>query len=63
MRDIVQFVRFNEALSRGNLNEEVLREIPEQLCLFMEHINYKPVSTSSMPPVMTYTSSAHQYDM
>ena len=27
-RDIVQFVRFKEALSRGNLGEELLKEIP-----------------------------------
>ena len=27
-RDIVQFVRFQEAISRGNLAEEVLKEIP-----------------------------------
>lgn len=29
LRDIVQFVRFNDAVQKGNLNEEVLREIPE----------------------------------
>jgi len=28
-RDIVQFVKFNEAIAKGNLAEEVLREIPE----------------------------------
>ena len=35
-RDIVQFVKFNDAIRKGNLAEEVLREIPEQLCLYME---------------------------
>ena len=28
-RDIVQFVRFRESIARGNLAEEVLKEIPE----------------------------------
>jgi len=41
-RDIVQFVRFNEALARGDLAEQVLKEIPEQLCSHMERTAYKP---------------------
>lgn len=40
-RDIVQFVRFNDAVKRGNLAEEVLREIPDQFCLYMEQIDEK----------------------
>jgi hypothetical protein len=28
-RDIVQFVRYRECMLRGNLAEEVLKEIPE----------------------------------
>jgi len=28
-RDIVQFVSFNECVQRGNLAQEVLKEIPE----------------------------------
>lgn len=28
-RDIVQFVKFNDCVKRGNLAEEVLKEIPE----------------------------------
>lgn len=28
-RDIVQFVKFNECMARGNLAEEVLKEVPE----------------------------------
>ena len=42
-RDIVQFVRFREAMLRGNLAEEVLKEIPEQMCQYMEGIGFKPV--------------------
>ena len=42
-RDIVQFVKFKEAKLRGNLAEEVLKEVPEQLCLYMESIGYVPV--------------------
>ena len=41
-RDIVQFVRFKEAIARGNLAEEVLKEIPTQVCRYMEMINYVP---------------------
>lgn len=41
-RDIVQFVRFNECVARGNLAEEVLKEIPTQLCGHMEKIGYVP---------------------
>ena len=41
-RDIVQFVRFEEALARGNLAEEVLKEIPTQFCRYMEQIAFVP---------------------
>jgi len=48
-RDIVQFVRFNEAVAKGNLAEEVLREIPEQLCLYMENRGFIPNIVSNIP--------------
>ena len=51
-RDIVQFVRFNEAIAKGNLAEEVLREIPEQLCLHMENKGFRPQIVSNVPPPM-----------
>ena len=35
-RDIVQFVRFNEAIRKGDLNEQVLREVPGQVVGYME---------------------------
>jgi len=35
-RDIVQFVRFEDCMQKGNLAEEVLAEVPDQVCLFME---------------------------
>lgn len=41
-RDIVQFVRFKEAIARGNLAEEVLKEIPSQVCRYMEMVGYSP---------------------
>lgn len=41
-RDIVQFVRFQESIARGNLAEEVLKEIPSQVCRYMEMISYIP---------------------
>ena len=40
-RDIVQFVQLNKAKQLGNLQEEVMREIPEQVCGYMEHVGYK----------------------
>ena len=33
-RDIVQFVKFEECIQKGNLAEEVLREVPEKVNLF-----------------------------
>ena len=41
-RDIVQFVRFQEAVKRCNLAEEVLKEIPAQMCRYMEMTGYLP---------------------
>lgn len=41
-RDLVQFVIFNEAMQRGDLAEQVLREVPDQTCKFMENINFVP---------------------
>ena len=41
-RDIVQFVKFNECVARGNLAEEVLKEVPSQFCQHMERIGFKP---------------------
>lgn len=35
-RDLVQFVVFNEAMQKGDLAEQVLREVPGQTCKFME---------------------------
>lgn len=43
-RDIVQFVKFNECRQRGNLAEEVLKEVPEQVCSYMERTGFKPVA-------------------
>lgn len=34
-RDIVQFVAYNKAVSLGNLAEQVLKEVPTQLCSHM----------------------------
>lgn len=41
-RDIVQFVEFRECVKRGNLAEEVLREIPDQVVSCMEQAGFKP---------------------
>lgn len=41
-RDIVKFVRFNQCVEKGNLANEVLQGIPEQLCSHMERIAFIP---------------------
>ena len=41
-RDLVQFVTFKEAMHRGDLAEQVLREVPDQTCRYMESINFAP---------------------
>ena len=40
-RDIVQFVNLNKCRAQGNLAEEVLREIPDQVCGYMEQQNFE----------------------
>ena len=41
-RDIVQFVEFEQCLKRGNLAEQVLKEVPEQVCSYMENESIQP---------------------
>jgi hypothetical protein len=41
-RDVVQFVEYREAIKRGNLAEQVLKEVPGQVVTHMEAINFKP---------------------
>lgn len=53
-RDIVQFVKFNECIQQGTLAEEVLKEIPDQVCLFMEQNNIKPIIPVHHPAGTTY---------
>ena len=43
-RDLVQFVPFNECVARGNLAEEVLKEVPGQFCNYMERAGIVPVA-------------------
>lgn len=50
-RDIVQFVRFRECQQRGNLAEEVLKELPEQLIQYMEAVNFVPVPVAFDPSI------------
>ena len=44
-RDIVKFVEYNQFSYRGKLAEEILKEVPEQVCSYMEHIGYSPQAT------------------
>lgn len=41
-RDIVQFVEFNASMARGDLAEQVLKEVPDQVCSYMEAIGFMP---------------------
>ena len=41
-RDIVQFVGYSEAMQRGELAEQVLKEVPDQVCSYMELAKYVP---------------------
>ena len=43
-RDIVQFVEFNASVQRGDLAEQVLKEVPLQVCSHMERIGFVPVA-------------------
>lgn len=45
-RDIVQFVKFNDAIKKGDLAEQVLKEIPSQLCQYManKEIEFDPTN-------------------
>ena len=43
-RDIVQFVEFNQCMRMGNLAEQVLKEVPEQVCGYMERVGFKPMA-------------------
>lgn len=49
-RDIVQFVQFNQAVARGNLAEEVLKEVPKQLCSYMEMVGFIPIAVAQTIP-------------
>jgi hypothetical protein len=42
VRDIVQFVAFNQAMAQGNLAEQVLREVPTQFCNHMLSVGFVP---------------------
>ena len=55
-RDIVQFVEFNKCMARGNLNEEVLKEVPNQVCSFMERAGIQPMALEQTLP------AAYQYN-
>jgi hypothetical protein len=40
-RDIVQFVQFNECMKKGNLAEQVLMEVPEQVSGYCNQVGWK----------------------
>ena len=39
-------MEYNQYAYRGKLAEEVLKEVSEQVCSYMEHIGYFPQATS-----------------
>ena len=46
-RDIVQFVRFNECAQKGNLAEQVLKELPDQVLAYLHNIGWSPNKVSN----------------
>ena len=57
-RDIVQFVQFNNSARQGNLAEEVLKEVPNQLCGYMERNGIVPQPVAQTMPVVVVNTSA-----
>lgn len=57
-RDIVQFVEYNAANARGDLAEQVLKEVPTQLCTFMERTGFIPVAS-----VQSLEQAVHQQEI
>ena len=54
-RDIVQFVIYNKAIKKGNLAEQVLKEVPKQLVSYMMKNNIQPmVIEQVLPPAYVY---------
>lgn len=41
-RDIVQFVGYKEAMVRGDLAAQVLKEVPPQVCSYMQMVDFRP---------------------
>lgn len=48
VRDIVQFVEFRKCTQNGDLAEQVLKEVPNQLCKAMEFMGYQPVAVQQV---------------
>ena len=46
-RDVVQFVEYLKAMKKGNLSDQVLKELPEQVCQYMKNTGWKPNRTVS----------------
>lgn len=51
-RDTVQFVEFRDAMRRGDLAEQVLKEVPQQLCDHMENIGFSLAPVAQVMPDM-----------
>ena len=46
-------------MQRGNLAEQVLKEVPEQVCSYMERVGFKPIAIEqAMEPVMSTETAA-----
>ena len=40
-RDCVNFIEYKDAIRRGNIPQQILKEIPEQVCGYMRSVNYE----------------------
>ena len=50
-RDTVQFVEFRKAMKRGDLAEQVLKEVPTQLVNHMENIGFNTCLSCQNPAI------------
>ena len=59
-RDIVQFVEYNECLGKGDLAEQVLKEVPDQFCVYMERNNFKPPKALDLSSLSGFGNSSRR---
>ena len=59
-RDIVQFVEYNECIGKGDLAQQVLKEVPDQFCVYMERNNFKPPKALDLSSLSGFGNSSRR---